>query len=241
MTVPNDSRNVLELRGVHAGYGRARVIHGVDLAVPEGSVVALLGANGAGKTTLLRVASGLLRPTAGKVFLGIADVTRQASHQRAKEGLCHITEGRAIFRSLSVRDNLELATPSWVQGSGFDRAIEIFPRLGDRLRQTAGSMSGGEQQMLALARAFLANPSVVLVDEVSIGLAPVVIDELFVALESLVASGVAGLMVDQYVHRAIAMADVVYLMKQGKIVFRGRSGEVDNDALMQAYLGLAST
>jgi branched-chain amino acid transport system ATP-binding protein len=241
MTVSEDAKKILEISGVHAGYGHARVLHGVDLAVNKGSVVALLGANGAGKTTLLRVASGLLRPTAGKVSLGIVDVTRRPSYQRAKDGLCHITEGRAIFRSLSVRDNLELAVPSWVQGSSFDRAIEIFPRLGDRLRQTAGSMSGGEQQMLALARAFLANPSVVLVDEVSIGLAPVIIDELFVALESLVASGVAVLMVDQYVHRAIAMADVVYLMKQGKIVFRGRSDEVDNDALMQAYLGLAST
>jgi len=241
MMVSNDAKKVLELSGVHAGYGRARVIHGVDLAVYEGSVVALLGANGAGKTTLLRVASGLLRPTAGKVCLGIADVTRRAPHQRAKAGLCHITEGRAIFRSLTVRDNLELAVPSWAQHGSFERAIDVFPKLGARLRQTAGSLSGGEQQMLALARAFLSNPSVVLVDEVSIGLAPVVIDELFVALERLVASRVAVLMVDQYVRRAIGMADVVYLMKQGQITFRGQSDEVDNDSLMQAYLGLANT
>jgi len=227
----------LQLKEVHAGYGRVRVLHGVDLVVPERSVVALLGANGAGKTTLLRIASGLLKPTAGEVRLHESDVTRLAPHRRARAGLCHITEGRAIFPSLSVRDNLELAVPTWVTDDHLDDVLGMFPKLGQRMRQIAGSMSGGEQQMLALGRAFLANPNVVLVDELSMGLAPLVVDQLFEALNALVEKGVALLMVEQYVNRAIEMADFVYLMKLGEITFSGRADQVDEDSVMRTYLG----
>jgi branched-chain amino acid transport system ATP-binding protein len=228
---------ILELNGIDASYGHARILRAIELSVQERAVVALLGANGAGKTTLLRVASGLLRPTTGEVRLGGKVVTRNPSHARARGGLCHITEGRSIFRSLSVRDNLELAIPPWSKDSEFDRATTVFPKLADRLRQTAGSLSGGERKMLALARAFLSDPAVVLVDELSMGLAPVVVDELFEALERLAASGVAILLVEQYVTRAIAMADYVYLMSKGQITFSGPANEVDQDEVMRTYLG----
>jgi branched-chain amino acid transport system ATP-binding protein len=237
MMMDSGPSKILELNGVDASYGHARILRAIELSVRERAVVALLGANGAGKTTLLRIASGLLRPTTGEVRLAGKVVTRNPSHVRARGGLCHITEGRSIFRSLSVRDNLELAIPPWSKHSEFDRATTVFPKLADRLRQTAGSLSGGEQQMLALARAFLSDPAVVLVDELSMGLAPVVVDELFEALERLAASGVAILLVEQYVTRAIAMADYVYLMSKGQITFSGPASEVDQDEVMRTYLG----
>jgi branched-chain amino acid transport system ATP-binding protein len=239
MTAP--SPPVLELTGVAAGYEGTRVLFDVDLTVPPGSVVALLGANGAGKTTLLRIASGLLRPTSGAVHISADDVTREPPHRRARRGLCHITEGRAIFRALSVADNLELAVPPWVNERGYDRALDIFPALKSRMRQTAGSLSGGEQQMLALGRAFLAEPSVVLVDEVSMGLAPLVVNQIFESLQRLAEQGVSLLLVEQYVNRALEMADSVYLLRQGRVVFNGPASAVDQRELMSAYMGVEDT
>jgi branched-chain amino acid transport system ATP-binding protein len=227
---------VLELSGVTGGYGKTTVLRQVNLSVPRGQVVAALGANGAGKTTMLRVASGTLRPSEGSVTLAGKDVTKLAPHKRAKGGLCHITDGRAIFPSMTVRENLEMAVPPWVKDGNLDEAIELFPRLGDRLKQKAGSMSGGEQQMLALSRAFLARPSVVLVDEVSTGLAPVIVDELFRVLKVLADRGVSLLLVEQYVHRALAMADLVYVLNRGEIVFTGEASKVSESVLAEAYL-----
>jgi branched-chain amino acid transport system ATP-binding protein len=229
---------VLELRGVNGGYDRTKVLYDINLTVPKGSVVALLGANGAGKTTLLRIASGILRPTTGSVLVRDHDVTREAPHVRARRGLCHIPEGRAIFRALSVRDNLELAIPPWSKQSGFDAAIDVFPALGKRLSQTAGSMSGGEQQMLALGRAFLADPAVVLADEVSMGLAPLVVNEIFESLKRLAQLGVSLLLVEQYVNRALDMADTVYLLRQGRVTFTGPASEVQESSLTNAYMGV---
>ena len=176
---------VLELRDIDAGYGEATVLRGVSMAVPASGALAVLGANGAGKTTLLRVASGLLAPRAGRVLLDGVDVTRRRTGERVRRGLCHIPDPRGIFPSLTVRENLLLQAPSGAAAGSIDVAVETFPRLGQRLGQTAGTLSGGEQQMLALARAYVRRPRVVLLDEVSMGLAPNLVDEIYAFLARL--------------------------------------------------------
>jgi branched-chain amino acid transport system ATP-binding protein len=228
--------SALELTEITAGYGRTTVLRDVSITVPRGSVVALLGPNGAGKTTLLRTAGGLMRPSSGRVAGDGHDLTRRHAYQRAKAGVCLIPEGRGVFPNLSVRENLLLQIPPWVSGSSFDAAIDAFPVLGERLAQRAGSLSGGQQQMLALARCFLSEPSVVLLDEVSMGLAPRVVDEIFAALQKLADSGVALLLVEQYVTRALEMADHVYLLDRGQTVFSGPAAELDADEVLRRYL-----
>jgi branched-chain amino acid transport system ATP-binding protein len=209
----------------------------VTLAVPPSSIVALLGPNGAGKTTLLRVASGLLRPASGEVSVQGVDLTSASATKRTRAGICHIPEGRGIWRSLSVRENLRLQVPPWADW-GVDAALEIFPILRDRLEQTAGTLSGGQQQMLALSRAYLAHPSVVLLDEVSMGLAPKVIEEIFEALGQLAKSGAALLLVEQYVTRALEMADRVVMVDRGSVAFDGVPGDLDEEAVLRGYLGI---
>jgi branched-chain amino acid transport system ATP-binding protein len=228
---------VLELRNVTAGYGRTTVLRDVDLPVPAGQVVALLGPNGAGKTTLLRAATGLLGVTAGEIRLAGTDATDQRPHRRARAGLCLIPEGRGIFPNLSVRENLQLQIPPWRSDESYAPALEMFPILKERLAQKAGSMSGGQQQMLALSRCFLTDPKVVLLDEVSMGLAPRIIDEIFAALLTLRRSGVALLLVEQYVNRALAVADHVHLLGRGSITFSGPPSEIDEAELMKRYVG----
>jgi branched-chain amino acid transport system ATP-binding protein len=243
VTVPHNNGTgpmdpaLLELRGVTAGYRRTTVLREVDVRVAAGSVVALLGPNGAGKTTLLRVASGLLSPARGEVRLLGEDVTGRRPHQRARGGLCLVPEGRGIFPNLSVRENLTLQIPPWRRDAGYETALEAFPILKDRLTHAAGSLSGGQQQMLALSRCFLADPKVVLLDEVSMGLAPRVIDEIFDALAKLVKSGVAMLLVEQYVTRALHLADHVYLLGRGKVDFSGTPSQLDEAELLRLYIG----
>jgi branched-chain amino acid transport system ATP-binding protein len=230
------SAAVLELRGVSAGYGRTTVVRDVDLRLARGEVVALLGPNGAGKTTLLRVAAGLLRPQSGAVWLDGADVTRRPPHARARGGLCMIPEGRGVFPALTVRENLRLQIPPWARAGDIDRAVDAFPVLAERLEQRAGSMSGGEQQMLALARCWLADPSCVLLDEVSMGLAPRIVDVIYGALAKLAADGVALIIVEQHVDRALELADRVHLLDRGRTGFDGAAKAVDRDALVRGYL-----
>lgn len=227
----------LALRAVTAGYGRTTVLCDVNLAVPQGRVVALLGPNGAGKTTLLRTAAGLLAPSAGQITVGGADHTRSRPNRRARAGLCLVPEGRGIFPNLSVRENLLLQVPPWRKDTGYEPALDAFPILKQRLAQSAGSMSGGQQQMLALSRCFLAEPKVVLLDEVSMGLAPRIIDEIFTALVRLSQAGVALLLVEQYVTRALSVADHVYLLGRGTVTFSGPPSELDEDELMRRYMG----
>jgi branched-chain amino acid transport system ATP-binding protein len=229
----------LELRSVSAGYGASAVLHDVSIGVPRSSVVALLGPNGAGKTTTLRVAAGLLRPASGTVVLGGKEVTRLAPFRRARQGVCLIPEGRGIFRSLTVRENLELLIPPWRKDRSIDPAVQAFPILGQRLAQVAGSLSGGQQQQLALARAFLSAPEVVLLDEVSMGLAPVIVDQIFESFKLLASTGVALVLVEQYVSRALEMADTAYLMARGAIAWSGPAAALDTDAITRAYLGHA--
>jgi branched-chain amino acid transport system ATP-binding protein len=231
-----ESTTVLELRDVFAGYGEGDVLRGVNLAVDRGSIVTLLGANGAGKSTLLRVAAGILKAGSGHVMIDLSDVTERSAQQRAKSGICLIPEGRGIFRSLSVRDNLQLFRPTWAEKSSIESVVEIFPILGGRLNQTAGTLSGGEQQMLALSRAFLSEAQVVLVDEVSMGLAPKLVNQVFEILARISAEGVSVLLVEQYVSRALEIADYAYVLSRGQIVLSGTTDQIDHADVAGTYL-----
>jgi branched-chain amino acid transport system ATP-binding protein len=228
---------MLLLEGITAGYGGSTVLRDVSLAVPGGSIVALIGPNGAGKTTLLRVASGLLKPRHGRVLLDGEDATGAAPHRLAELGLCHVPEGRAVFPTLTVRENLVMFARAGQEVGSVALAMEAFPRLGERLGQIAGTMSGGEQQMLALARAYVRNPRVVLLDEVSLGLAPTIVDEIFVFLARLAAEGASLVLVEQFVTKALAVADYVYLLDRGRLAFAGEPSELDGRDLFASYVG----
>jgi len=228
---------VFEVRNLVAGYGETIVLRDVSIAVPPSSVVALLGANGAGKTTLLRAVSGLLAPRSGSIRLNGTDLTGQPPHRFAQAGVCHIPEGRGIFRSLTVRENILLQSAAGGDGDALERATGAFPRLAERLRQTAGTLSGGEQQMLALARAYITRPTVVLLDEVSMGLAPRAVDEIFLFLRRLATEGVALLVVEQYVVRAMELADYLFVLNRGRVSLTGERGEVDTQSLFEGYMG----
>jgi len=232
---------VFELANVTAGYGDTTVLRDVSISVPDSTVVALLGPNGAGKTTTLRVASGLVRPRRGTVSLGGDDITRLGPYRRVARGLCHIPEGRGIFPSLTVRENLILDVSRGKERDAIERAVATFPVLGERQRQVAGTLSGGEQQMLALVRAYVANPTVVLVDEASLGLAPLVVDSIFEFIARLAAEGVSLLVVEQYVSRALELATTVYLLNQGEIVHAGPATELDEDTIFALYAGSTTT
>ena len=227
----------LALRGITAGYGRATVLRDVTLEVATGQVVALLGANGAGKSTLLRVAAGQVLPEHGEVRISGRDATRDQVHRRVRAGLCLIPEGRGVFPSLTVRENLELQIPAWEKDVTIDAAVEAFPVLGDRLGQVAGTMSGGQQQMLALSRAVLQRPKVVMLDEVSMGLAPTIVDEIFASLAALARTGVALLLVEQYISRALGLAAHVYVLQRGSVALSAPPSEIDEAALIEGYLG----
>jgi branched-chain amino acid transport system ATP-binding protein len=228
---------MLEIEHVVAGYGDTTVLRDVSLSVPDGSVVALLGPNGAGKTTLLRAASGLIKPTQGRVLLNGQEVTGRKPYYLARRGLCLLPEGRGIFPSLTVRENLILQSPKGEEAKSVDWAVRTFPILGKRTRQLAGSLSGGEQQMLALVRSFVSRPKIVVVDEASLGLAPVIVDKIFDTLREIVAGGVSVLLVEQYVRRALDLADYAYLLSRGQIVFAGPADRIDGDELFERYLG----
>jgi branched-chain amino acid transport system ATP-binding protein len=228
----------LHLQDVTAGYGSTAVLRGVTLTVPPGSVVALLGPNGAGKTTLLRTLSGLLPPSSGRILVDGTDITTASPHRMVARGICHVTEGRAVFPSLTVQDNLRLLGAD--DPTKVERAVATFPVLGRKLKQVAGTMSGGEQQMLALSRAYLTQARYVLLDEVSMGLAPLVVDEIFEFLRTLATTGAALLLVEQYVRKALDLADLVYVLNKGRIQFAGEAVELDADRLAESYLGAAS-
>jgi branched-chain amino acid transport system ATP-binding protein len=232
---------MLELRNICAGYGTGRVLENVNLVVPDGAVVALLGPNGAGKTTLLKVMSGLLRPTSGRVLLDGVDVTGASPFELARAGVCHVPEGRGIFPTLSVADNLRLQAPRSVDRRAVELAAAVFPRLAQRRNQLAGTMSGGEQQMLALSRAYVAEPATVLLDEVSMGLAPLIVDEIFSYLGRLASEGISLLVVEQYVARALELADYVYILNRGRIRFAGEPSEVGDQTVLESYLGALSS
>ena len=226
----------LRLDSVTAGYGDTTVLRDVSLTVPSGRVVALLGPNGAGKTTLLRVASGQLRPQEGRLVVDGVDRTGASSEVLATTGTTLIPEGRGIFRTLTVRENIRLFAAPGDDGA-LERVVGAFPRLGERLDQQAGTLSGGEQQMLALGRAHARPTDTLLLDEVSMGLAPQLVDSIYEALAGLAAAGVSLLVVEQFASKALALADVVYLLAGGRVRFAGEAGEVDEERLAASYFG----
>ena len=216
---------LLELREVQAGYGPFRALFGVSLSVREGSVVALLGSNGCGKTTVARVCTGLIKPTEGEFFFDGEDVTRERAYRLARRGIAHAPEGRSVFASLTVEENLLLTLRrslgrSRVAG-GLARAYEMFPPLGQRRRQIAGTLSGGEQRMLALARVLANPPRLLVCDELSLGLAPIVVDEVYNALATIRDAGTTLLIVEQHVSHALDLADDVAVLVKGRITYDG--------------------
>jgi branched-chain amino acid transport system ATP-binding protein len=229
---------VLELEGVTSGYGETVVLRNVTISVPDAKVVALLGPNGAGKTTTLRTASGLIKPMAGRVFLDGVDVTGRRPYELARRGLCHLPEGHGIFPSLSVKENIVLYSPKGKEHQSLERVTDQFPALATRLGQRAGSLSGGEQQMLSLARTTLSDPKIVVVDEASLGLSPLLVDQVFDALAQIVADGTSLLIVEQYVTRALELADAVYLMNRGQVVFSGAAADLRAEDVFERYLGI---
>jgi branched-chain amino acid transport system ATP-binding protein len=232
-----EAEPAVEVTGLGAGYGRTTVLRDVSLSVPAGAVVALLGPNGAGKTTLLRTISGFVPATSGSVSLFGRDVTRQSPHRRFEAGLCHVPEGRGVFRSLTVRENLLMQAPKGREAEAAERACEAFPILRSRINQVAGTLSGGEQQMLAMAAAYIRNPRLVLVDEASLGLAPLIVDRIFEFLERMSAESTSLLIVDQFAARALALADHAYVLTRGEITFSGPPKELGQAELVSKYLG----
>jgi branched-chain amino acid transport system ATP-binding protein len=233
---------LLEIDRLSVSYASMRALSDVTITVPDGCVVALLGANGAGKTTTLRAVSGLVRSERGRIRIGGRDITRSAPHVIAAAGVVHVPEGRGIFPNLTVAENLEMASYAHLHGTPsdlVDDAVGFFPVLGERLRQLAGTLSGGEQQMLALARALVARPRLLLLDEISMGLAPLVTAELFDTIRRSAAGGISMLLVEQYVDAALGIADYAYVLEKGQVVDVGEPADLRSSAaLTEAYLGV---
>jgi branched-chain amino acid transport system ATP-binding protein len=231
----------IELVDVRAGYGRIEVLHGVTLSVPPGCVYALLGPNGGGKSTTLQVIAGKIRPDSGCVHIAGSHVNGASPEAIAKAGVCRIPEGRGIFPNLTVVENLRMWTYAAEVSAGEvqERVFARFPRLGERRKQLAGTLSGGEQQMLAMSRAFVSDPSALLLDEISMGLAPLIVTELYDLVGQLAADGITVLLVEQFARTALAVAQYAAVMTQGTIAMVGEPADV-SDFVNEAYLGGAA-
>ncbi len=235
--------SLLELEDIHSYYGNIHALKGVSLTVEEGEIVSLIGANGAGKTTTLRSISGLLHPRKGKVMFRGKDVTRLAPNLIHKEGLGLVPEGRGIFPRLTVLENLEmgafLVKDKAEIARGIEQAFTLFPRLRERAEQKGGTLSGGEQQMLATARGLMSTPSILLMDEPSMGLAPVLVDQIFDVIKELNAKGTTILLVEQNALMALSIANRAYVLQTGTIVLSGAASDVAKDEnVRKAYLGI---
>lgn len=228
---------LLEVKGLRAAYGRIEVLHGVDFAIPPGTVFALLGPNGAGKSTTLKVICGLLKPSAGCVHLNGRHINGVPAHKLARIGMTMIPEGRGIFPHLTVRENLQMASYSGVSPSAIEeRSYEQFPRLGERRSQLAGTMSGGEQQMLALARGLATDPAMLILDELSMGLAPLIVEGLYELVAQVASQGVAILVVEQFARAVLGVADRAAIMTNGVVTTIGRPSDIEAE-LSSVYLG----
>jgi branched-chain amino acid transport system ATP-binding protein len=231
---------LLEVDGLCVTYGEARAVADVSFALPAGGVLAVLGANGAGKSSLAAAVAGHVVPAAGRVSLDGVDVAGWAPYRLSRGGVAYVPEGRGIFPHLSVGDNLRamlrFAVPRGERAGALDRAVELFPILGQRRSQAAGTLSGGEQQMLALARVLAAPPRLLIADEMSLGLAPKLVDVVFESLAHAKAAGVAVLLIEQYAHRALALADDVVIMRQGVVGWSGPAAAA-HDELLASYVG----
>jgi branched-chain amino acid transport system ATP-binding protein len=241
------SEPILRIEDLDVRYGTSQALFGVSLDVAPGSVLAVLGANGAGKSTLARSISGLVRPFGGRIFFDGADITGKPAHRVRKLGLTYIPEGRGVFPGLTVMDNLRMAVAQEKRSEraeAIDRAISLFAVLGSRRTQLAGSLSGGEQQMLALARAVAVLPKLIIADEMSLGLAPQIVETVFQSLEETRRSGVTIVLSEQFVHRALSLADTCVILTRGRIGWRGDASDAGPE-IIDRYLGdveqLAST
>ncbi len=237
---------MLSIKNLEAGYGKVQVLHGISMEVPKGKVVTLIGSNGAGKTTTMRAVSGMIKPTGGEISLHGKRVDGMESYTIAKQGLAHSPEGRRVFATMSVTDNLTLGAFPRLTGSrlkgdvkaDLEKALELFPRLKERRTQLAGTLSGGEQQMLAMARAIMLDPEIVLFDEPSMGLAPILVEEVFNIINRLKSQGVTMLLVEQFAAAALKVADYGYVLENGRISVHGPADKLKDDpAVKAAYLG----
>jgi branched-chain amino acid transport system ATP-binding protein len=235
MSVP-----ILEVCDLHAAYGRIEVLRGVDLTIPKGAVMALLGPNGAGKSTLTKIISGQKRPTSGDIHLGGVNVRNAGSDELARVGLCLVPEGRSVFPNLTVEENLVLMSYAGVPAPAvLETAFAYFPRLGERRRQLAGTLSGGEQQMLAMSRALASDPALLILDELSMGLAPLIVDELYETVAEIASTGVSILCIEQFARTALRVSDYAAVMTGGRVVATGEPGEI-MDTMSDVILGGAA-
>jgi len=237
------SEPLLEVEALEAGYDDVQVLWGISLRADRGAVTTLLGSNGAGKTTTLRAITGAIRPRGGRVKFRGEDVTALAPHQKAARGFVLVPEGRQLFGEMSVEENLEMGAFSARGRKTFARNLErvlaLFPRLADRLHQKAGTFSGGEQQMLAIARGLMSDPEILAIDELSLGLAPVVVQQLTAALNALKAAGTTLLLVEQNVHLALSVSDYAYVIAEGRSFMEGATRDIaGRPEIREAYLGL---
>ncbi|ACL58657.1 ABC transporter ATP-binding protein [Methylobacterium nodulans] len=234
---------MLTLEGVHAGYGATTILHDVSMEVGAGEVVTIIGANGAGKTTTLRTIAGLLTPTAGRITFEGEDVTRLSGHEMVERGVTLIPEGRQLFPEMTVRENLLMGAYRRAararQAQTLEEVLDLFPRVRERLDQNAGSLSGGEQQMVAIARGMMARPKLLMFDEPSLGLAPIVVSQVFAVVDRIVRTGVTVLIVEQNVFHTLQVADRGYVLENGEIVLRDAAKALlANDHVRRAYLGI---
>lgn len=234
---------LLETKDLTSGYGELQILWGVDLTLEQGLLTCMVGSNGVGKTTLLRTVMGLIKPWKGQVLFDGRDVTRLSAHEKASLGLVLVPEGRQLFTDMTVRENLELgANPRRARqkaAKNLERVFDLFPRLKERERQKAGTLSGGEQQMVAVARGIMAEPALLMIDELSLGLSPVLTFSLFRALRLLGNQGYTILLVEQNVHLALKVSDYAYILNEGKVELSGPPTEIQgNDKVRAAYLGI---
>lgn len=231
---------MLKVEDIQVYYGAIHAIKGVSFHVDPGEIVALIGANGAGKSTILKTVSGLMHPKSGKITFLDKDITHTEGHKLVKNGLAHVPEGRRIFLQMSVQENLEMGafTQKRVDPAELEKVFTLFPRLAERRKQVAGTLSGGEQQMLAMSRALMSNPKLMMLDEPSMGLAPILVDQIFSIIKDLHKAGTTILLVEQNANRALEIADRAYVLETGKITLEGTGAELaSSDEVRKAYLG----
>lgn len=242
MAPPEEIVGVLEIRGLHAGYGKVEILRGVDIEIGQGEVVAVLGSNGVGKTTLNNTISGLSRPISGSIVFKHEEITELSSSEIVNRGLIHVPEGRKIFPNLTVRENLELG--SYLRGrlrrsENLEKTVAIFPRLAERFHQLAGTLSGGEQQMLAIGRGLMSEPELLILDEPSLGLSPILVQELFDLIRQINSQGLSILLMEQNAVQSLAISHRAYIIELGQVAMSGRSMSLaSNSDLRRKYLGL---
>ncbi len=233
---------MLEVKNLHVHYGVIEAIKGIDFEVNKGEVIALIGANGAGKTTILHTVSGLITPSEGSVTFEGKDITKIPGHKIVSMGMAHVPEGRRVFQELTVLQNLKMGAYTRKDKKEIEETLENvykrFPRLAERKNQIAGTLSGGEQQMLAMGRALMSHPSIILMDEPSMGLSPIFVNEIFDIIKEVSSSGTTVLLVEQNAKKALSIADRAYVLETGNIVLEGNAKELmNNDSIKKAYLG----